>query len=97
MQSKGTLSLNAFSGKARCGSEYEYSVDRPLAEPDAAKNMAIARAPEDDTDHFKCVTFLGAKDEQRTLIDRVLSQKLNSGAEALCKTTCVLPIRIDVR
>ena len=71
---KGTLSLNAFSGMAR-GGEYEYSVDRPLAEPDAAKMMAIARAPEDDTNHFKCVASLGAKDEQGTLIDRVLSQE----------------------
>ena len=71
---KGTLSLNAFSGMAR-GSEYEYSVDRPLLEPDAVQSIEIARIPEDETNHFKCVASLGAKNEQGKLIDRILSQE----------------------
>ena len=39
----------------------------PLAEPDATQTMAIARIPEDETNHLKCIASLGAKDEKGTL------------------------------
>ena len=60
-----------FSGTAR-GGEYRYCVDCPMVEPDAAQPKAYAHTPEDETDHFTCVASF-AKDEQGTLIDRVLS------------------------
>ena len=45
-----------------------------MVEPDAAQPKAYAHTPEDETDHFTCVASF-AKDEQGTLIDRVLSQE----------------------
>ena len=52
----------------------------PLAEPDATQTMAIARIPEDETNHLKCIASLGAKDEKGTL---VLSRELKHFARPL--------------